>query len=193
MCFISIPVRLVQQWFTHFYVYLTNIYWTPAVCSAVFWTLEFAAGNTPLPPPWSSIIVAYSDPDTETKVWSQVALGPPQHAVVINDWGGPLPSEQAPEWPARGPLTDRGRRPPGSGDSGAWRRGAWLMQSGWRGGQRERGRRSPQDRAGRVWAGGRHAGNHWRSLHGGVKVSGLCLRFRSGWLFWQLCEEQVVG
>lgn len=58
---------------------------------------EFVAGNTPLPPPWSSTVVAYSDPDTEMKVWSQVALGTPQHAVVINDWGGPLPSEQAPE------------------------------------------------------------------------------------------------
>ena len=58
---------------------------------------EFVAGNSTLPPPWSSIIVVYSDPETEMKVWSRVALGIPQHVVVINDWGGPLPSEQAPE------------------------------------------------------------------------------------------------
>ena len=56
-----------------------------------------------------------------------------------------------------GLLTDRGRRAPGSGDSGVWRRGAWLMQSGWMGGQREKGRRRSQDHAGRVWDGGHHA------------------------------------
>lgn len=144
----------------HSFVHLfANIYWTPPVCLALFWILSLLQETHLLLLVGLTFVVACSDNRYRNE---SADSGDPQYSAarggkrwvrvcdqMPGDSLSPVSKHQS-DW-LGGPLTDRGHRVPGFGDSGVWRREAWLVQSEWRGEQQEWGRGRPQDRAGRVW------------------------------------------